>query len=148
MAPHELSGAVSGPLPAASGRGRYAADGTVLGMTGVMQDITARRSADFPAFWEAVLSALLIGSAIFVYATNGQRVHEIDLYALVLAVQSLPFLASVALATLEGTRANDFAFWRGIEARFAELLTRRPAAVAKAPAPAPIAADERVETAQ
>jgi hypothetical protein len=109
---------------------------------------STRRSADFPAFWEAVLSALLIASAIFVYATNWERVHEIDLYALVLAVQSLPFLASVALATLEGTRANDFAFWRGLEARFAELLTRRPAAIAKAPPPAPLAADERIETAR
>ena len=62
-----------------------------------------------------MIGALLIGSAIFVYATNWERVREIDLFALVLVVQSLPFLASVALATLEGTRANDFAFWRGLE---------------------------------
>jgi cellulose synthase/poly-beta-1,6-N-acetylglucosamine synthase-like glycosyltransferase len=107
---------------------------------------TTRRSADFPAFWEAVLSALLVASAIFLHATNWERVHEIDLFAIALAVQSLPFVASAALATLEGTRANDFAFWRGLETRMGELLTRRRSA-AKAPAPAPVTVDEPVKTA-
>jgi len=103
-----------------------------------------RNGAEFPAFWEAVLSALLIGSAIFLHATNWERVHEIDLFALVLVVQSLPFLASVGIASLERTRANDFTFWRGLETRFADMLTRRPAVVE---APAPVV-DKTVETAQ
>jgi len=107
-------------------------------------DSGRRRGAEFPAFWEAVLSALLIGSAIFLHATNWERVHEINLFALVLVVQSLPFLASVGIASLERTRANDFAFWRGLETRFADMLTRRPA-VAEAPAPV---VDKIVETAQ
>ena len=68
-----------------------------------------RNGGDFPAFWEAVIGALLVASAIFLHATNWERVREIDLFALVLVVQSLPFLASVALAALEGTRVNDFA---------------------------------------
>jgi hypothetical protein len=50
----------------------------------------------------------------------------------VLMIQALPFLASVGLASLEGSRANDFVFWRTLEARFAGLLPQR---AAKAPAP-------------
>jgi cellulose synthase/poly-beta-1,6-N-acetylglucosamine synthase-like glycosyltransferase len=108
---------------------------------------TGRRSSDFPAFWEAVLAALLTASAIFLHATNWERVREIDLFAIALAIQSLPFLASVALATLEGTRANDFAFWRGLEARVGALLARRPA---RAPAPVVpvVPTDKHVEPAQ
>ncbi len=62
-----------------------------------------------------------------------------------LVVQSLPFIAAVALAAVERTALNDFATWRTIEARVAELLPRRvaraPARGAGAsPAPAPQAA--------
>ncbi len=92
----------------------------------------ARRGTDFPAFWEAVIGTLLTGSAIFLYATNYEQVREINLFALVLAVQALPFLASVTLATLDGSRANDFATWRALEVKFADLvpqLQRRTATV-------------------
>jgi hypothetical protein len=58
----------------------------------------------------------------------------------VLVLQSLPFLAAVAIASLEGSRVNDFAFWRAFEARVGELLPRRSAI--KAPAPA----EKRIET--
>ena len=51
---------------------------------------------------------------------------------LIFAAAGLSFLASVGLAALEGSRANEFVFWRTIETRFAGLL--RPRA-AKAPAP-------------
>jgi cellulose synthase/poly-beta-1,6-N-acetylglucosamine synthase-like glycosyltransferase len=102
----------------------------------------ARRKTDFPAFWEAVIGALLVASAIFLHATNWERVREIDLFALVLVVQALPFLAAVALAALEGSRVNDFATWRALETRFAELLPRR-AVLAKAPV-----VDKQIETAQ
>jgi exo-beta-1,3-glucanase (GH17 family)/cellulose synthase/poly-beta-1,6-N-acetylglucosamine synthase-like glycosyltransferase len=108
---------------------------------------SGRRSADFPAFWEAVLGALLVASAIFLHATNWELVREIDLFALALAIQSLPFLASVALAALEGSRANEFAFWHGLEARLGQILTRRPAAT-KAAAPATVPADKQIEPAQ
>jgi hypothetical protein len=102
----------------------------------------AKRSADFPAFWEAVIAGLLTASAIFLHATNWERVREIDLFALVLVVQSLPFLASVVLAVLESSRANDLAVWRRLDA-ITEWLPRRTR-VAEAPAPA----DKRIETAQ
>ena len=87
---------------------------------------SGRRSVDFPAFWEAVIGALLVGSAIFLHATNWEQVREIDLFALALAIQSLPFLASVGLAVLEGSRVNDFAFWNGLEAGSASGSARCP----------------------
>jgi cellulose synthase/poly-beta-1,6-N-acetylglucosamine synthase-like glycosyltransferase len=89
------------------------------------------KGPDFPAFWEAVLAALLlIGSAIVV-ATNYKQIHEINIFALVLVVQSLPFLAAVAIAALEASRFNSFAYWHGLKARVA--LPRR-AAVVEVPA--------------
>jgi hypothetical protein len=115
-----------------------------------------RRSADFPAFWEAVIGALLVASAILLHATNWERVREIDLFAVALVVQSLPFLASVVIASLERTRANDFAFWHGLEARLGNVLTRRRAVTAAAPVvpvvpvvPVPgVAADNHAEPVQ
>jgi exo-beta-1,3-glucanase (GH17 family)/cellulose synthase/poly-beta-1,6-N-acetylglucosamine synthase-like glycosyltransferase len=96
-----------------------------------------RRSADFHAFWEAVLAGLLIVGAITLYVTNIKDVREIDIFAAVLLVQSLPFIAAVVLAVVERTRFNDFATWRAIEARFGELLPRRETAVAKVAVPPP-----------
>jgi hypothetical protein len=88
-----------------------------------------RRTGDFPAFWESVLGGLLVASALFLHATNWERVREIDIYAIALAVQALPFLASVALAVMESSRVNDFAFWRNLETRFGELVLRRRRAI-------------------
>ncbi len=81
-----------------------------------------RRGSDFPAFWEMVIGTLLVGSAIYLHATNYERIREIDLYALVLVVQALPFLASVLIALLEGSRMNDFATWRSLETKVAALI--------------------------
>jgi len=106
-----------------------------------------KRSANFPAFWEAVIGTLLVGSAIFLHATNWEMVREIDLFALALAIQSLPFLASVGLAALEGSRLNDFAFWHGLEGRIGQMLTRRRAS-SDASAPAAVSVDKQIETAQ
>jgi hypothetical protein len=78
-----------------------------------------RKGPDFSAFWEAVVSGLLIAGAITLVATNYKQVREINIYALVLAVQSLPFLAAVALAGIEDSRVNSFAFWRAVEAKVA-----------------------------
>jgi glucan 1,3-beta-glucosidase len=36
----------------------------------------------------------------------------------VLIVQSLPFLAAVAMSLLEGSRLNSFVYWQALEARF------------------------------
>jgi exo-beta-1,3-glucanase (GH17 family)/cellulose synthase/poly-beta-1,6-N-acetylglucosamine synthase-like glycosyltransferase len=95
-----------------------------------------RKSSDFHAFWEAVLASLLIVSAITLYLTNYKEVREIDIFAVVLLVQSLPFIAAVLLAAIERTPLNDFATWRAVEARFAEMLPKR-ARMAKVAAPAP-----------
>jgi cellulose synthase/poly-beta-1,6-N-acetylglucosamine synthase-like glycosyltransferase/exo-beta-1,3-glucanase (GH17 family) len=110
----------------------------------------ARRRTEFPAFWEAVLGTLLLGIAGLLYATNFDRVYQSNLFAAALAVQALPFIASVAMALLERSRVNDFTFWRGLENRIAELRLRRPVVASQpTPAPAPIPAEERVvETAQ
>jgi cellulose synthase/poly-beta-1,6-N-acetylglucosamine synthase-like glycosyltransferase len=102
-----------------------------------------RKAQDFPAFWEALIAGLLIASAILLYATNWERVREINLFAMVLVVQGLPFLSAVALAVLEASRVNDFATWCALEARLAGLLPQRERI-----AQAPVAVDNRVETAQ
>jgi len=66
-------------------------------------------------------------------ATNIKDVREINIFAIVLLVQSLPFIAAAGLAVFERTPLNDFATWRALEARLGELVARRPQA---APAPA------------
>jgi hypothetical protein len=74
----------------------------------------------------------LIGAALVVI-NNHTQIREINLFAAVLVIQSLPFLAAIALALIEGSRFNEFAYWRSVEAKVAENL-QRPAPVAEAPA--------------
>ena len=87
----------------------------------------ARRTSDFPAFWEAVIGVLLFASAVLIYWTNWERVQEIYFFAGVLFVQSLPFLAAAGLAALEGSRLNQFAFWIGLRSAVVGLAPRRTA---------------------
>jgi len=102
-----------------------------------------RHSTDFHAFWEAVLAGLLILGSCILVSTNYKEIREINIFAVVLLIQSLPFVAAVGLAVIERTRLNDFAYWRSLEAQVAELLPimRRNATVAEAtratPAPKP-----------
>jgi hypothetical protein len=56
----------------------------------------------------------------------------------VLLVQSLPFIAAVALAVIERSALNDFATWRALEARFAEFMPRRAREMAKVPMSTPV----------
>jgi len=84
----------------------------------------SRKGPDFPAFWEAVIGALLIIGAITLVATNYKQVREINIFALVLVVQSLPFIAAVALAVIEGTRFNSFVYWRALETKLAASAAR------------------------
>jgi exo-beta-1,3-glucanase (GH17 family)/cellulose synthase/poly-beta-1,6-N-acetylglucosamine synthase-like glycosyltransferase len=102
------------------------------------------RKGDFPAFWEGIIAALLLIGALTLVATNYKQVHEINIFAGVLVVQSLPFLAAVAIAAMEGTRLNSFAFWQGIEAKVVELLPRSKT-IAETPK---LPAENRVEAAQ
>jgi hypothetical protein len=88
----------------------------------------AKRKTEFPAFWEGIIAALLLIGAMTLVGTNIKQVREINLFAAVLCVQSLPFIAAVLLATLERSRLNDFATWRALQARTLALLPKREAA--------------------
>ena len=104
----------------------------------------ARRGPDFPAFWEAMLAGLLLIGAIILIVTNYKEIREIYIYAAVLVVQSLPFIAAVVIALVEATKLNEFAYWRSLQTRTAALPPRRMASVAAAPAIAPAAAGPAV----
>ena len=93
-----------------------------------------------------VLAALLLIAAVTVVVTNVKQIRELNIFAVVLIVQSLPFLAAVAIAALEGSRFNEFAFWRGIEAKIAVALPGATTVVAETPVQLP--ADKQVETVQ
>jgi exo-beta-1,3-glucanase (GH17 family)/cellulose synthase/poly-beta-1,6-N-acetylglucosamine synthase-like glycosyltransferase len=99
-----------------------------------------RRSTDFHAFWEAILAGLLILSAVVLVATNVKEIREINIFAVVLVIQSLPFIAAAGLAVVERTRLNEFVYWRNLEARVTELLPlpRRSAAITEATQTAPV----------
>jgi cellulose synthase/poly-beta-1,6-N-acetylglucosamine synthase-like glycosyltransferase/exo-beta-1,3-glucanase (GH17 family) len=84
----------------------------------------ARKRAAFPAFEEAVLGGALMLGSFVVFATNWDRVREINLFGCVLLVQSLPFLAAAALAAYENCRFNDFALLQSLEARLADLMAQ------------------------
>ncbi len=105
----------------------------------------ARKSADFPAFWEAIIAGLLLAGAIILVVTNVKQVREINIFAAVLVVQSVPFLSAVAIAVIEGTRFNSFAYWRGIIAKARAVVLPQPKAIAEPPK---LPAENRVEAAQ
>jgi uncharacterized membrane protein len=94
---------------------------------------TPRR--EFEAFWETVIGGLLVLGAIVLVLGNRQQIREIYIFAAVLVLQSLPFLSALAIVALERSRFNDFAYWRRLEARLAELVLGR-AVASNAPTPA------------
>jgi hypothetical protein len=79
-----------------------------------------RAGPDFAAFWEGILAALLLIAARAVVVHQLQADPRAQHLRGVLVIQSLPFLAAVGLALLEGSRFNEFAYWRGVEAKVAE----------------------------
>ncbi|HEY5063835.1 MAG TPA: glycosyltransferase [Xanthobacteraceae bacterium] len=103
-----------------------------------------RKGGDFPAFWEAIIAGLLLAGAATLLVTNVKQVYEIDLFAIVLVVQSLPFLSAIGIAVIEGTRFNAFAYWRGLTAQ-AVSLSPQPKA---APPQPELPAENPVEAAQ
>jgi cellulose synthase/poly-beta-1,6-N-acetylglucosamine synthase-like glycosyltransferase len=107
-----------------------------------------RKGPDFAAFWEAVIAGLLVVGAFTLVVTNYKQVHEINIFAFVLVVQSLPFIAAAVIALIEGTRFNSFAYWCGIEARAAELLPQRRVITQVMAEPPKVPADNRIEAAQ
>jgi hypothetical protein len=94
-----------------------------------------RLDREFEAFWEAVIGGLLVVSAVVVVATNTQQIHEIYVFAVVLVLQSLPFLSAVTIAAIDDTKFNDFVYWRRLEGRIAEFLPHRNTLI-KASSPA------------
>ncbi|HTV28980.1 MAG TPA: glycosyltransferase [Xanthobacteraceae bacterium] len=90
-----------------------------------------RKGPDFPAFWEAVIAGLLLAGAVTLVVTNAKQVREIYIFAVVLVVQSLPFLSAVGLAAIEGTRFNTFAFWRATVAGASKLPAENRVGVAR-----------------
>lgn len=76
-----------------------------------------RKGPEFQAFWEAILGGLLLLGAAVLVVTNQMEIREINIFAAVLVVQSLPFLSAVMIALLEGSRMNEIAFWQRLEAR-------------------------------
>ena len=98
----------------------------------------ARRKTDFHAFWESIIAALLVAGAILLVQTNEKEVREIYIFAGVLVIQSLPFVAAVLIALWERSRFNDYAvlesYRSGIAAigRRAHLVKARTQAVAPA----------------
>ena len=106
-----------------------------------------RRSSDFHAFWEAVLAGLLILGAVVLVETNIKEVREINIFAVVLLVQSLPFIAAVGLALFERTRLNDFAAWRAYQSALGEMVGR-PARATEAVSPTPVVQPKQTELAQ
>jgi exo-beta-1,3-glucanase (GH17 family)/cellulose synthase/poly-beta-1,6-N-acetylglucosamine synthase-like glycosyltransferase len=106
------------------------------------------RCGDFAAFWEAVIAGLLLLGAATLVVTNYKEVHEINIFAAVLVVQSLPFLSAVALAVLEVTRLNSFAHWRSLEARTARFFDLLPRSKVIAETPKLPAENRSIEAAQ
>ena len=107
----------------------------------------SRMSIEFQAFWEAVIGVLLLVGATVLVVTNGaKQVREIYIFAGVLVLQSLPFLAAVAIALLENSRTNSFAFWRNSAVRTAELIGLRPVSLPRVGSPSqPVASEIRRE---
>jgi exo-beta-1,3-glucanase (GH17 family)/cellulose synthase/poly-beta-1,6-N-acetylglucosamine synthase-like glycosyltransferase len=108
---------------------------------------STRKGPDFPAFWEALIAVLLLAGALTLVITNYKQVHEINIFALVLVVQSLPFISAVILATIEGTRFNSFAYWRAVETKAAALLPQRQVMQQVIAEPPKLPAENRIEAA-
>jgi exo-beta-1,3-glucanase (GH17 family)/glycosyltransferase involved in cell wall biosynthesis len=84
-----------------------------------------RRQPGFPARFEAILGVLLVAGAVVLLMTNHDEVREIYIFAVVLVVQSLPFLSAAFIAALERSAWNDYAFWRKLAAKIAWLMPHR-----------------------
>jgi cellulose synthase/poly-beta-1,6-N-acetylglucosamine synthase-like glycosyltransferase len=103
----------------------------------------SRMSIEFQAFWEAVIGVLLlIGAAVLVVTNGTKQIREIYIFAFVLVLESLPFLAAVAIAILEQSRINSFEFWHSTAVRTAELIGLRPVTLPNVARPTPQVAPE------
>jgi cellulose synthase/poly-beta-1,6-N-acetylglucosamine synthase-like glycosyltransferase/exo-beta-1,3-glucanase (GH17 family) len=96
----------------------------------------SRMSIEFQAFWEAVIGVLLlVGAGVLIVTNATVQIREVYIFAGVLVLESLPFLAAVAIATLELSRLNAFEFWTSTAIRTAELIGLRPVSLPGMTAP-------------
>jgi exo-beta-1,3-glucanase (GH17 family)/cellulose synthase/poly-beta-1,6-N-acetylglucosamine synthase-like glycosyltransferase len=107
-----------------------------------------RRRTDFHAFWESILAGLLIVGAIVLVETNVKEVHEINVFAAVLLIQSLPFVAAVVIALFERSRFNEFETWSTLQDQVAGLVSRRPRIAKAVVAPQPVLQKQQTELVQ
>ena len=166
---HRLAGAFRGAVPAARARqsrpdagrhdrgdavqwtvSRAVAQGLItehLPFARTSKGGLSRMSIEFQAFWEAVIGVLLlVGAAVLVVTNGSKQVREIYIFAGVLVLESLPFLSAVAIALLENSRINSFAFWRNSAVRTAELIGLRPVTLPTVASPSqPVASEIRRE---
>ena len=84
-----------------------------------------RKSVSFQAFWEAVIGCSLVVGALALIWFNDAGVREHNVFAAVLVLQSLPFLAAAGIAVFEGSTLNDFVYWKSLEARLSSVLPGR-----------------------
>ncbi|SFO17527.1 beta-1,3-glucan transglycosidase [Bradyrhizobium sp. Ghvi] len=106
----------------------------------------SRMSIEFQAFWEAVIGTLLlVGAGVLIASNSSRQITEIYIFAGVLVLQSLPFLAAVAIAILELSRINSFQFWRDSAIRTAELIGLRPVALPTSGNAQPVPSEVRRE---
>ena len=90
----------------------------------------SRMSIEFQAFWKpSSASSCWWVPWCWVVTNSFKEIREIYIFAFVLVLESLPFLSAVALAILETSRINSFAFWRQTGIRTAELIGLRPVAI-------------------
>ena len=90
-------------------------------------------SERFPAFWEGVLGAALLLGSLTLYLTNEPEARAIYVFSAVMAVQSFPFLAAVAITLLERSPLNEFGTWRRLAAALATYRPRLPRGRAPTP---------------
>jgi cellulose synthase/poly-beta-1,6-N-acetylglucosamine synthase-like glycosyltransferase len=84
----------------------------------------APSTSRFSATSEGVLGALLVLGGLTLIVTNEQEVRAISIFGAVMLVQSLPFLAAVAMALLERSALNEFAAWSRLYGYWPELAGR------------------------
>jgi hypothetical protein len=91
------------------------------------------------------VGGLLVAGAGLLIVTNTKQIHEITIFAAVLMLQSLPFLSAAGMAAIEGSRLNEFAYWKALENRLLVLWPKRAVAIANA---ATTPAEKQPETIQ
>ncbi len=85
----------------------------------------SRVAVTFQAFWEAIIGGALMVGAIAIVWFNDAGVREHNVFAAVLVLQSLPFLAATGIAVFEGSTFNNFVYWRVLSTRLSRLIPVR-----------------------